>query len=169
MKAKILKPIQKLDRKVNRNASSDGFHFPEAVDKAFKWAPLASLLLLDALGVKTKNDFKQHLLIIGIGGALLDAVVKPVKHKVDRMRPNHSLKMNSLPSSHTATSFLGAEALHQELKDTNKPLAYSGYAVAAVTGALRIYNKKHWLSDVLAGAVLGFVSAKIAYDVLKKL
>ena len=53
--------------------------------------------------------------------------------------------------------------LRQELKE-NYPLAsYSGFAIAAATGVLRLYNNKHWLSDVVGGAVLGVLSAKAAY------
>src|SRR5690349_22769192 len=39
----------------------------------------------------------------------------------------------------------------------------SGYAVAAATGYLRMYNNKHWFSDVMAGAGIGIASTKIAY------
>ena len=39
----------------------------------------------------------------------------------------------------------------------------SGYLVAAGTGAFRIYNNKHWLTDVAMGAGIGVLSTKIAY------
>jgi len=42
-------------------------------------------------------------------------------------------------------------------------LCYGGYAVAAATGILRLYNNKHWFSDVVAGALIGILSARLAY------
>lgn len=39
----------------------------------------------------------------------------------------------------------------------------AGYAVAAGVGAMRVYNNKHWCSDILAGAGIGILSASIMY------
>ena len=35
--------------------------------------------------------------------------------------------------------------------------------MAGGTGILRIYNDKHWLTDVAAGAGIGILSTKLAY------
>ena len=72
------------------------------------------------------------------------------------------------PSGHTANAFRGAEILHQELKESNKLLSYSGYIVATAVGVLRIYNKDHLLSEVLAGAGLGILSSKLTYWIFDK-
>ena len=72
------------------------------------------------------------------------------------------------PSGHTANAFRGAEILHQELKDKNKLLSYSGYLVATTVGVLRIYNKDHLLTEVLAGAGLGILSSKFTYWIFDK-
>ena len=77
-------------------------------------------------------------------------------------RPDGSAN-NSFPSGHTATAFSGAEFLWQEYKDVNIWYGISGYAVAAGTGFFRIYNGRHWLSDVAMGAGIGIMSTKIAY------
>lgn len=37
------------------------------------------------------------------------------------------------------------------------------YAVAALTGYLRIYNNRHYFNDVLAGAFIGVMSARLGY------
>ena len=42
-------------------------------------------------------------------------------------------------------------------------MVVSGYVVAAGTGFFRIYNDRHWLTDVAAGAGIGILSTKIAY------
>ena len=39
----------------------------------------------------------------------------------------------------------------------------AGYAVAAGTGFFRMYNNRHWLTDVLAGAGIGILSVQAAY------
>ena len=38
--------------------------------------------------------------------------------------------------------------------------------MATSVGLLRIYNNRHWASDVVAGAGIGILSAKIAYLLL---
>ncbi|MCD8260639.1 MAG: hypothetical protein LUD15_03380 [Bacteroides sp.] len=39
----------------------------------------------------------------------------------------------------------------------------AGYTVATGTGVLRMYNNRHWLGDVAAGAGFGILSTKLAY------
>ncbi|MDO9261124.1 MAG: phosphatase PAP2 family protein [Flavobacteriaceae bacterium] len=64
---------------------------------------------------------------------------------------------------HTAKAFMGAEFLYQEYKEVSPWFGIAGYLVAAGTGTLRIYNDKHWLTDVVAGAGIGILSTKMAY------
>lgn len=77
-------------------------------------------------------------------------------------RPDHSSN-NSFPSGHTATAFVGAEQLWQEYKERSIWYGIAGYSVAAGTGFFRMYNNKHWFSDVAMGAGIGIISTKIAY------
>ena len=85
-----------------------------------------------------------------------------IKKASHRLRPDGS-NYYSFPSGHTANAFLGAEFMAQELGD--KSIAYSaiGYSFATATGILRMYNRDHWFSDVVAGAGFGILSAKAAY------
>jgi membrane-associated phospholipid phosphatase len=53
--------------------------------------------------------------------------------------------------------------MRQEYKDVSPWYGVAGYAMAAATGYLRMYNNKHWLSDVVAGAGVGIMSAKLVY------
>jgi membrane-associated phospholipid phosphatase len=73
------------------------------------------------------------------------------------------------PSGHTANAFRGAEIVHQELKFSHPILSYSGYVVATGVGLLRIYNKDHFLSEVIAGAGLGILSTKLTYWLFEKI
>ena len=69
----------------------------------------------------------------------------------------------SFPSGHTANAFLGAYVAWKEFKDTNPYLAYSGYALATFVACSRVYNNRHWVADVVAGAGFGILSVELAY------
>jgi hypothetical protein len=58
---------------------------------------------------------------------------------------------------------MGAEFLYQEYKDVSIWYGVAGYVVATGTGLFRMYNHRHWLTDVAAGAGIGILSTKIAY------
>jgi membrane-associated phospholipid phosphatase len=77
-------------------------------------------------------------------------------------RPDGSSN-NSFPSGHTANAFMGAEFLYQEYKDVSPWYGIAGYVVATGTGLFRMYNNRHWFSDVVAGAGFGILSTKVAY------
>ena len=74
-------------------------------------------------------------------------------------RPDGTSK-NSFSSGHTATAFMGAEFLYQEYKDISDWHDITGYIVATGTGMFRMYNNRHWLTDVAAGAGIGILSTK---------
>lgn len=67
----------------------------------------------------------------------------------------------SFPSGHTSMAFGSATLLavmaHEEIEDPGLRVAVmaSGFGAAAATGYLRIAARKHFLTDVLAGAALG--------------
>ena len=63
---------------------------------------------------------------------------------------------------------MGAEIIRKELSDHNKALGLTGYAMAATTAVLRLYKNKHWLSDVVAGAVIGIAAVQLSYFIFKK-
>ncbi len=66
----------------------------------------------------------------------------------------------SWPSGHTSMAFALATSLGDEL---HNPVArYGLLAAATAVGWSRINDNRHWLSDVAAGAVIGYTSAKFA-------
>jgi membrane-associated phospholipid phosphatase len=66
---------------------------------------------------------------------------------------------DAFPSGHTTMAFALAASLSDEI---HRPWATVGlYAAAAGTGWSRLNDDKHWFSDVLAGAAVGVVSAKL--------
>ena len=90
------------------------------------------------------------------------AIVLPLKHITKVQRPDGSA-FNSFPSGYTTTAFAAAEFMRQEYKDVSPWYGVAAYGAAAATGILRLYNNKHWVSDVVAGAGFGILSTKLAY------
>lgn len=124
--------------------------------------PAVSVYGLNLTGVKGKHNFKDRTVIFGTASILVLGSVFATKSITQRERPN-GVSDDSFPSGHTAIAFMGAEFLYQEYKHISPWYGIVGYGVAATTGYLRMYNNKHWFSDVVAGAGFGILSTKIAY------
>lgn len=132
------------------------------IDDFSQHAPTVAVYSLNMLGVEGKNNFKNRTLILATSCLIMGTCVSAIKNNTQIQRPDGNGD-NSFPSGHTATAFMGAEFLYQEYKDVSIWYGIAGYAVATGTGALRIYNDRHWLTDVAAGAGIGIISTKIAY------
>ena len=132
------------------------------IDDFSQYLPAVSVYGLNALGIKGKHNLKDRTILLGTSYLLMSASVLSLKSITKIERPDGS-GFNSFPSGHTATAFAGAEFLWQEYKDVSVWYGISGYLVATGTGLFRIYNDKHWLTDVVAGAGIGILSTKIAY------
>lgn len=75
--------------------------------------------------------------------------------------PLHAFKTGdgSFPSRHTSVAFATATVFATSYQDSKWIPAVS-YGVASLIGISRINTNEHWLTDVFAGAALGFVSGK---------
>ena len=133
-----------------------------SIDDFSQYTPMASLYVLPALGVQAKNSVKDRTIILATSYLLMGLTVNAFKKTASVERPD-GRGLNSFPSGHTATAFMGAELMYQEFKDQSVWYGVSGYVVAAGTGAFRMYNNRHWLTDVVAGAGIGILSAKAGY------
>lgn len=73
----------------------------------------------------------------------------------------------SFPSGHSNTVFTVATALALEFRDTKwvPPLVYT---IATLTAVSRLYENKHWSSDVYVGAAIGHFVTKALYKVEEK-
>lgn len=132
------------------------------MDDVSQYIPFLSVYALNGFGVKGKNNFKDRTIILATSYLLMGSTVAILKNNTHVMRPDGSSE-NSFPSGHTATAFMGAEFLFQEYKDVSIWYGVAGYTVAAATGFFRMYNDRHWFTDVAAGAGIGMLSAKVAY------
>lgn len=131
------------------------------IDDFSQYAPAISVYALNLGGIKGKNNLRDRTIILGTSYLLMGTSVYALKKITNIDRPDGSAF--AFPSGHTATAFAGAEFLWQEYKNVSIWYGISGYLVATGTGAFRIYNNKHWLTDVVAGAGIGILTTKIAY------
>ncbi|WP_260607560.1 phosphatase PAP2 family protein [Chitinophaga polysaccharea] len=137
-----------------------GFH--THIDNYLQYTPVAAVYILNAAGIHGKHNLRDRTILLGISAVLTAGTVEIVKNKTHEERPDHSDYL-SFPSGHTASAFAAAEYLRQEYKDVSPWYGVAGYLAATTTGALRMYNNRHWLSDVVAGAGVGILSTKAAY------
>nr|WP_293486644.1 phosphatase PAP2 family protein [Prevotella sp.] len=154
-------------REVQKGLSAEGRHHLRA-DEVLQFAPMAAAWGLRLAGVKGKNEPKERLGIIALSYASLGLITFGMKAAVNEERPD-GRDCRSFPSGHTARAFMGAEMLYQEYKDVSPWIGYSGYAMAALTGYLRVYNNRHYLNDVVAGACIGILCTKLGYWLQPKL
>jgi membrane-associated phospholipid phosphatase len=163
----VIQGIEQLDTRIWEDIHKNHPDFYTRADDYLQWVPSASIYLMDAFKVKTKHSFTEHLLI-DAGSIIITGGAGYVMRKISGNIEVYNTHGTWFPSGHTANAFRGAEIVFQELKDSHRVLSYSGYLVASVVGVLRIYNKQHLLSEVLAGAGLGMLSTKLTYLVFDK-
>lgn len=105
-----------------------------------------------------------HNGIITYLGKLAFARQRPFVSQVDQWHffpyslnnPNpSSAAYQSFPSGHTSGIFTIATVFAQQYQDT-KWVPLLAYTTASITGLSRITESKHWLSDVIIGAALGY-------------
>lgn len=132
------------------------------IDDFSQFAPAISVYAFNAIGIKGKNNLLNRSIILASSYLLMTTSVRILKSTTNITRPDSSSN-NSFPSGHTATAFAGAEFLWHEYRDVSIWYGISGYIVATGTGMFRIYNARHWLSDVAMGAGIGMLSTKMAY------
>ena len=154
--------LNKLNLETKEEIYSEHTHSKVSIDNYLQFAPVVAVYGLNAIGIKGKNNFRDRTIIWGMSQLIMSAIVFPVKKYSAETRPDNSNNL-SFPSGHTANAFANAEFMRLEYKDVSPWYGVAGYAMAAATGYLRMYNNKHWLGDVVAGAGIGIMSTNLAY------
>lgn len=160
--------IRRLDWSTKRELQEDHPLFAAHIDNYLQFVPAAAVYVLNLAGLKGKHSLidATGLYIMSVG--IMGVTVQSLKTTTHRWRPDNSAN-DSFPSGHTANAFAAAEFLNQEYKEVSPWYGYSGYMVATATGVLRMYNNKHWVSDVVAGAGIGILSTKLSYILYPKI
>ena len=150
----------KNNKKKNTQLLTD---FKTSIDDYTQFFGPAMVVGLKIGGVEGRSDWPRLLASSALSYGIMAAFVNGIKYTAKEMRPDGSTA-NSWPSGHTATSFVGATILHKEYGLTRSPwYSVAGYGVATATGVMRVLNNRHWISDVMSGAGLGFISTEFGY------
>ena len=135
------------------------------IDDHLQYVPLGAVYGLSLLGADAKHSYVDRTLELATAYLALGGIVNAIKYTVREPRPDGSAN-NSFPSGHTATTFMGAELVRIEYGDDSPWYSVGAYTAAITVGVLRVYNEKHWFTDVFAGAGVGILSARIGYWLL---
>ena len=139
------------------------------IDDYTRHVPLAvayGLMATDHRGARSAVSFT---LIYLLAHELNEGVVSNLKRLSAEPRPYDPRDLTSFPSSHTAQAFLTATLLHEQYGHQYPWVSVAGFTVAAATGTMRVLGNKHWATDVLAGAGIGFLSAEAVWRVYPSL
>lgn len=117
------------------------------------YGTLIAILLTNTIASQpySKTIADTELLVeTGLTTAIFTSGLKILTH---RQRPNQK-GYRSFPSGHTSGSFALAAVI--KYLYGNLP-GYLAYGMAAFVGSTRIHDNKHYLSDVVSGAILGML------------
>jgi len=158
--------LKEFDTGIKTEIREKKFH--TSVDNYLQYAPGLAVFGLNAAGINGKHNFRDRTFTYLLANVMMGVTVQSIK-AITKVRRPDGFGSNAFPSGHTATAFAGAEFLRQEYKDVSPWYGIAGYTAATATGILRMYNNKHWLRDVVAGAGFGILSTELAYWLEPKL
>ncbi len=128
------------------------------------------------LFAKTRKTGLAMLLAIGVGALLTNVIIK---NAVARIRPFYKDELffsfwqsagktavteYSFPSGHTTVAMTSMTAL---FLCTNKKKSWSAFIFVLLMGLSRTYLIVHYLTDVLAGIIVGGIAGTIGYYLAK--
>lgn len=128
------------------------------------------------LGAVFKDGKLKQLGLLTVSSGLATLVVtEAFKKTFNRLRPDEELGpyeffqpgQGSFISGTTAAAFSFATVVSEVYKDI-KWVPYIAYGLATVTAYSRLYDKKSWASDVLAGAIMGHLLTKATIRLQKR-
>jgi membrane-associated phospholipid phosphatase len=115
-----------------------------------------STVLFAASRKSDDTKFRSLAYSLMQGTLVVAGIVHPTKAGFHRLRPNGE-DHSSFPSGHAADSFLYATVLTEHY---GWKAALPGYAVASYVAATRMEERKHHLTDIAAGAAIGYLVGK---------
>lgn len=121
----------------------------------------ASIILLSmyTLGDENMRDATK-LSTFSVAGATLTCAL--LKFAVNRERPCGSTNRinSSFPSGHATGAFAFSYVVGKRYPKVSIPL----YLISSTVAISRVYNEKHYFSDVIAGAILGIISGWVVME-----
>lgn len=132
-------------------------------------------------GLAAKDTRARKIALGGTQAFIMAAFSSQLlKHVFHRHRPDQDSPPNpylwegpftgwnytSLPSGHTTAAFAIASMMSKVYNDKIW-VGVLSYSLATGVGLSRIYDNKHWASDVLIGAALGYAIGQSVYSIMK--
>lgn len=123
---------------------------------------------------KPEGNRRHALIVAGFSGILALLINVLISHVWFRPRPFVSLSKGSFtqliphsidasfPSDHVSGSFAFAAG---SWKNAERWVSYSFTILAILVAIARVYTGVHWPTDVIAGAIVGLLSARIMWAV----
>lgn len=137
------------------NLRRDGAVPNHYIDDYLRFVPVTAELGLGLAGVPARHAFVDRTIETAIAYFLSLGSGFVAKKLFKTVRPNGT-GTDSFPSGHAIISFTGAGLVCQ---DYGWGWGAGAYGVSTFVVASRIYEDRHWLGDVLAGAGLGILCA----------
>jgi hypothetical protein len=146
----------RFDTEAQHEATTKNWAESDAVDAGGSYGNGGYLAAFSAatwgFGALSRDEELRHTGSAMMKGLLLDAiVVASLKSAVGRSRPDGS-DSRSFPSGHTSGAFAISTVLARR---HGLRVAIPAYGLAALAAVARMEDKRHYLSDVVAGAALG--------------
>jgi membrane-associated phospholipid phosphatase len=167
-----------LDTKISNEFQKKRSSFKSGVANSVSWLGLGATQSI-GLGstaifsfLAEKKKLQKTVIIWGSSLIINSFITDQLKKTFQRHRPDTGDPYNtfdwrggpkthkSLPSAHTSNAFTTA-TVFSTVYSENKWVAPVAYGLATLVGISRIYDNAHWTSDVLMGAGIGFLSAKL--------
>jgi membrane-associated phospholipid phosphatase len=144
------------------------------LERGVKWGDALPIAAMGLSGVFALDESRPRLQDAGIAaleaGALAFAGIEVVKRAVGRARPDQELgsgefdaftsrdSHHSFPSRHAAVMWA---AVTPYAKEFSMPWLYGA---AALTTAARAGSREHWVSDAVAGSLIGYWLGNLAWE-----
>ena len=136
--------------------------FSYSYDDYIIYIPILVMFGLTLAGNVSRSGWKRMLVLAIFSFALMLIVVNILKSITGILRPDGS-DFYSFPSGHTAAAFTASTLLYKEYGYRVKWTAVLVYFTAVAVGITRMLNNRHWLSDVIAGALIGITCVLVIY------
>ncbi|MDH3321065.1 MAG: YjbH domain-containing protein, partial [Betaproteobacteria bacterium] len=161
-----------LDKPIERYAAR---HADERwLQRVVRWGDALPIAAIGLSGVFALDESRPRLSEAGVAaleaGALAFAGTEVIKRAVGRARPDAALgagefqgftsddRYHSFPSRHAAVMWAAVTPYAREF---GMPWLYG---LAAFTSAARAGSREHWVSDTVAGSLLGYWLGSIAWE-----
>lgn len=158
-----------------QNNKSPFFDALFSVDDVYIQSLSAATLFTYLYGVVAENESMQNAGLDMIEAILYSGLANRImKISFGRARPymtddpyvfeppSFSSDYSSFPSGHTTFAFSISTVIAAQYENTYWKAGW--YSSAVIVGLARIYNNKHWLSDVLMGAAMGYFIGSFVVD-----